>query len=121
MPLRPCLGYYGHRCPQLTTALRCGHCQTAFDARREAARPSWVQRYGPDWQRKAKAFVTQAKAQGQGCVYCGQTDDHDDQGNPNPLQAGHIVAREDGGGNEADNIQLECRRCNVRKKRTRKK
>jgi 5-methylcytosine-specific restriction protein A len=122
MPLRPCLGVYGHRCPKLTTApaLRCADCDAAFNQRREAARPSWATRYGNDWQRKAKRFVTQAKAEGRGCVYCGQTGDYDEAEQLNPLQAGHIVAREDGGSNDLDNVQLECRRCNVRKKRSRR-
>jgi len=121
MPLRPCLGLYGHRCSKLTTALRCATCQAAFDQRREEARPSWAKRYGSDWQRKAKRFVTQAKAEGRGCAYCGQAEDFDLEGEANPLQAGHVVAREDGGSNDLSNVQLECRRCNVRKKRTRKR
>lgn len=119
MPLRPCLGVHGDPCGRLTKGSRCPDHQTEILRRREAARLPWTTRYGNDWQRKAKRFVGAAKAGGQGCVYCGQTTDYDQDEQFNPLQAGHIVAREDGGSNDLSNIQLECRRCNVRKKRSR--
>ncbi|ASU83570.1 HNH endonuclease [Nocardiopsis gilva YIM 90087] len=120
MPLRPCLGVHGQPCNRLTRGSRCPEHQAEADRRREASRPSWVQRYGKDWQRVAKQFVDAAVRRGEGCVYCHQVGHYDEAGVHNSMTAGHIVAREDGGTNDDENLQLECRHCNSRKKRSRK-
>lgn len=111
MPLRPCLGVYGQPCNRLTRGSRCPEHQAEIDRRREASRPSWVQRYGKDWQRTARKVVREEGA----CAICGQDSDYDEGGARNPLTAGHIIPRSKGGTNERENLQCECRRCNSAK------
>ncbi|MFC9085344.1 HNH endonuclease [Nocardiopsis dassonvillei] len=111
MPLRPCLGVHGHVCNKLTPNRRCADCQAEIQRRTNTARPSWVERYGPDWPRISAEVIADQPA----CVLCGQEGGEDEYGQPNPLTAGHKISRRCGGSNDRDNLQTECRRCNSRK------
>lgn len=113
MPLKPCLGVYGHPCNRLTPNRRCPDCQTVLAQRQESARPSWVERYGPDWRTVSRQVIAANPV----CVICAQEGHHDpDTGERNPLTAGHIVSRRCGGSNDRENLQTECRRCNSSKR-----
>ncbi|GAB2509230.1 hypothetical protein [Nocardiopsis aegyptia] len=85
MPLRPCLGVHGHVCNRLTPNRRCPDCQAEIQRRTATSRPSWVDRYGPDWPRISAAVIAENPA----CVLCGQEGSEDQYGQPNPLTAGH--------------------------------
>ncbi|MFC3986805.1 HNH endonuclease [Streptosporangium jomthongense] len=105
MPLRECLACRGlHR----GTGPRCGPCTTQQDRARDAARGTTTER-GLGWshQQAAKLVLTDATT----CAICGLPPTED-----NPLTAGHIIARVDGGTNELDNYQPECQRCNYGKR-----
>lgn len=108
MPLRPCLGVYGQSCNRLSPNRRCPACQTEYDQRREASRPTSQQRYGGGHKTAAARFVEAETKAGRGhCAWCGHFGDSD-----NPLTAGHIIARSRGGKSTPDNFRVECRSCN---------
>lgn len=94
MARRPCLD-----CRRPTTATRCRPCRLAAERERDRARGSRQER-GLDatYDRNRKALLAAAQV----CAICGRPGTADD-----PLTAGHIVARADGGGNTPDNLRAE--------------
>jgi len=107
MPTKP-----RSRCPNCKTLHPgtglCPHCRRAAARRRSARRGTTTQRgLGAD-HRKAAALVLAGATV---CAICGKPPTRND-----PLTAGHIIAREDGGTNDPSNYQAEHRSCNSRKR-----
>jgi 5-methylcytosine-specific restriction protein A len=102
--LRPCLGYAGETCGQLTSSTRCPtHRRLA-----EQARGSRHQRgYDNDWDRLVAALkATEPWCHNRRCPY------RDAGTQANPLTGQHIVAKIRGGTDEPRNVTVWCRRCN---------
>jgi 5-methylcytosine-specific restriction endonuclease McrA len=64
---------------------------------------------GSNWIRKAKRYAIYAR-DNFSCCYCGTCFD-----SVKGLSLDHVVARENGGGNEATNLVTACISCNSRK------
>jgi 5-methylcytosine-specific restriction protein A len=106
---RPCLD-----CGTLTrNPSRCDDHQAAWQARQDRTRGTSHQRgYTRQWRRIATAAVAEWKAvNGDWCPGW--------QVAPHPaadLTADHVVAKANGGTDEASNVQVLCRPCNSRKR-----
>ncbi|MER7126761.1 HNH endonuclease signature motif containing protein [Micrococcus luteus] len=110
MPLRECLACQGlHRGP----GPRCGPCTTQQERARDAARGTTTQR-GLGWSHQQAARIVLANADR--CAVCGGAPTED-----NPLTAGHIIARADGGTNDPSNYRAECRTCNYGRRAERRR
>lgn len=107
MTVRPCLTC--NRLFKVTPTLksRCADCHTGHERQRDQRRGSPQARgYGSDWQRVSRE---QRRREPQ-CRHCGWP------GSPeNPLQADHIVPKEEAGRNDPSNLQTLCRDCHNRK------
>lgn len=100
MPKRECLG-----CGTLTEgSSRCEPCRKAADNARYARRGTTAERGLSGFHAQVSRWFRDTDAQ---CVHCGQ---HGSDGNP--MTAGHIDDRVDGGSNELANYQPECLSCN---------
>jgi len=112
MPLRPCLD-----CGDLTSGTRCGPCRRLADNARYARRGTTAQR----GLSGAHARMSQHyKATDTPCACNGECGHHEGvcgrHGTPdNPITAGHIQARVDGGRSHPSNYRPECRSCNSSK------
>lgn len=94
MAQRPCLD-----CGSLTSASRCRTCHLAGERERDRQRGTRQQR-GLDatYDRNRRALLAAATV----CAVCGLPGTADD-----PLTAGHITPRSEGGSNGLDNLRAE--------------
>jgi hypothetical protein len=78
---------------------RCPRCQSALNARMDAARQGKRDHYRGDYQRRAKAVREAAEW----CYWCGQGFTA-----ANPVQADHLIA-----GDPRSPLVPACRKCNI--------
>jgi hypothetical protein len=99
--VKPCLD-----CGTLSSGSRCPAHRLAADNARYAKRGTTAER----GLTGAHATVSKRyKSLDLPCSDCGQ------RGSPqNPITAGHITPRRDGGSNDPGNYKPQCRRCNSR-------
>lgn len=110
MPLKPCIE---QGCGTLSPGTRCPPHQRATDNARSKRRGTTAQR-GLSGQHAATARAIRHANPPCACPGCnwhqGLCGLH---GTPdNPITAGHITARANGGTSDPSNIRAECRRCN---------
>lgn len=89
---------------QTTNGSRCVRHTIEQDRTR---RPSFMARYGPEYQRNRRALLRSSRV----CRKCGHRGSRD-----NPLSADHIIARVKGGTHALSNLQVLCLNCNRSKR-----
>jgi 5-methylcytosine-specific restriction endonuclease McrA len=99
MGLKPCLGLPGHPCGKLSQDTRCPAHKQLTNQAREARRGTRQER-GLDAEYDRNRIILLANVTV--CAVCGEP------GSPrDPLTAGHITPRNEGGDNDLSNLRAE--------------
>jgi 5-methylcytosine-specific restriction endonuclease McrA len=98
--MRPCLGYVGYRCGELTRESRCASCKRVVQRQRDQVRGTAAQRgYGLGW---AKIRRAELERDGYDCQHCGAP----------ARTVDHLLPLAQGGETSEANLVAACGRCN---------